>query len=62
MRASRLFLSALETPLISGRARFIACTGNPRKMPKRVVNNHGRDALDLSLADDRIYLENDQNY
>lgn len=61
MRASRLFLSTLET-LVSGRARFIACTGNPRKMPKRVVNNHGRDALDLSLADDRIYLENDQNY
>lgn len=25
--ASRLFLSALETPLVSGRARFIACTG-----------------------------------
>lgn len=26
--------------------RFIACTGNPRKNAKRVVNNRVRDALD----------------
>lgn len=55
MRASRLFfIDAVrwkrrwfpaERGFSKEGERFIACTGNPRKMPKRVVNNHGRDAM-----------------
>lgn len=38
-------VSAWTRIFAAGLGRFIACTGNPRKMPKRVVNNHGRDTL-----------------